>query len=360
VADFMSLALYDPRFGYYARAAQRSGRAGDFFTSVDVGSIFGRLLGVQIAEMLTRLRDSSDTNAAFDLVECGAGNGRLTADVLRCLRTEAPDLYDRTRVHLIEASATARLAQSAVLGELTDRLATSSGALPQSFRGVVYANELVDALPTHQVVMREAGLREVYVAAFENRLVLIEDTPSSPELEAYLERLAVDLEPGWTAEISLMATAWMRDVSRRLERGFAIVIDYGHPAAELYSASHSAGTLTSFSRHTATGADSAQPAWLLNPGEQDLTAHVDFTNLQQTAVAEGMDVLAFLDQTYFLLGLSNLDDPAGRGELSLRERLALKTLLLPGGLGSTMKVLILGKNVGAPSLRGCSYRVRVT
>ena len=138
--------------------------------------------------------------------------------------------------------------------------------------------------------------------------------------------------------------------------GFIILIDYGHDARELYSPAHSAGTLTTFARHQSSGPESPSgaPAWLRNPGEQDLTAHVDFTSVRAAAEAEGLTTIAFLDQTYFLLGLL----PEIRNPQSAIRN--LKTLVMPGGLGSTHKVLILGKGVGAPALRGCSFRVRVT
>jgi SAM-dependent MidA family methyltransferase len=246
---------------------------------------------------------------------------------------------------------------------------------------VLLANELLDALPVHQVVMRAKGLREVYVD-FATRtpvpdtvlgtgarvrcqvpvpgtgdLILREGPPSTPALAEYLDRLGVDLEPGWRVEINLRAVEWIRDAARRLTRGFIILIDYGHEARDLYSASHSAGTLTTFARHRSQGPESpaGTPAWLRQPGDQDLTAHVDFTSVRAAAEAEGLVTLGFMDQTYFLLGL--IDEAA---TLTLSQRLALKTLTMPGGLGSTHKVLILGKGVGAPSLRGCSFGQRVT
>jgi len=150
---------------------------------------------------------------------------------------------------------------------------------------------------------------------------------------------------------------WMRSAARQLRRGFLIVIDYGHAAGELYSPTHSAGTLTTFATHTMAGGEqpASAPAWLDNPGDRDITAHVDFTSVQAAAADEGLTILGFLDQTYFLLGLAAELDTA-----DLKTRLALKTLLLPGGLGSTHKVLILGKDVGSLPLAGCSYRVRVT
>jgi SAM-dependent MidA family methyltransferase len=153
---------------------------------------------------------------------------------------------------------------------------------------------------------------------------------------------------------------WVRGAARRLRRGFMILIDYGHEAGELYSATHAAGTLTSFTRHTSSGAE-AEPAWLRQPGEQDITAHVDFTSVRAAAEAEGMTTLAFLDQTYFVLGLMpHLEHVESQASAMHSRNLQLKTLLMPGGLGSTMKVLILGKGVGTPALRGCSYRMRVT
>jgi SAM-dependent MidA family methyltransferase len=141
-----------------------------------------------------------------------------------------------------------------------------------------------------------------------------------------------------------------------------VLIDYGHDARELYSASHSGGTLTSFARHTMAGADArdTDPPWLLGPGDQDITAHVDFTSVRAAAEAEGLTTLGFLDQTYFLLGLLGAADVPLDETMPLKRRLALRTLLMPGGLGSTMKVLVLGRGVGRPTLRGCSYRQRVT
>jgi SAM-dependent MidA family methyltransferase len=368
VAAFMDLALYDPSFGYYARSPRRSGAAGDFFTSVDVGRLFGELLEVQVAEMAGLL--SPQGTEAIDLVEAGAGSGRLSADLLRAAHRNDPQLYQRVRLHLVEASPRARDAQLETLGDAARRLASSTASLPDRISGVVFANELLDAMPTHQVVMRESGLREVYVSingdCHAGELAVSEGPLSTTRLAQYLERLNVRLEPGWRVEINLHAVEWIRDLARRLERGFVILIDYGHEARELYSVAHSNGTLTTFTRHTVAGPASTQerPAWLVNPGEQDITAHVDFTSIRRAAEDEGLVTLGFLDQTYFLLALAdlenleNLENP--ENSENLKKRLAFKTLVMPGGLGSTMKVLILGKGVGQPALRGCSFAMRAT
>jgi SAM-dependent MidA family methyltransferase len=378
VAAFMDVALYDPEVGYYARAVQRSGRAGDFFTSVDVGSLFGELLAVQLAEMW-RVLDAQHPLPHVEIVEAGAGNGRLSADILRAGRIRDSAWFDAVRLHLVEASARARAAQHETLGDVADRIVSSRPSLPDRFEGVLFANELLDALPAHQVVMREDGLREVYVAdssyadssyadssyvvsglsrtrGDENPLALVEGPLSTPALARYLAAVGAELEPGWRAEVNLRAIDWIRSAARALTRGFIILIDYGHEARELYSASHSAGTLTTFRAHRAGGADSLAPPWLQAPGSQDISAHVDFTSIRAAAEAEGLDTLGFLDQTYFLMGLlPALIDP----EAAIRNP-QWKTLIMPGGLGSTQKVLLFGKGVGTPPLRGCSYKVRVT
>ena len=133
----------------------------------------------------------------------------------------------------------------------------------------------------------------------------VEGPPSTPALADYFSRLGIALEPGWRAEVNLRAIDWIRDASARLRRGFIILIDYGHEARELYSATHAGGTLTSFSRHVMAGPESGAdtPPWLERPGEQDLTAHVDFTSVRAAAEREGLATLGFLDQTYFVLGL---------------------------------------------------------
>jgi SAM-dependent MidA family methyltransferase len=383
VAGFMDLALYDPELGYYARPGRRSGRAGDFFTSVDVGPLFGELLAVQIAEMAQLLRKSPagrsaapvspnnpDRNSGFDLVEAGAGDGRLSADILSALREQDAGAYANLRLHLVEASAAARAAQRATLehasvGRGMEREGFSSTtSLPDSFEGVLIANELLDALPVHQVVMRDAGLHEVFITVKAGELRLVEMPPSTPALQQYLDRLNVRLEPGWRVEINLRAVEWIRDAARCLRRGFIVLIDYGHEAGDLYSVSHSSGTLTTFRGHTSRGPEhgGAPPSWLANPGAQDITAHVDFTSIRLAAEEAGLTTIALLDQTYFLLGLvaSRERDAPRESHYAAARGAALKTLVMPGGLGSTLKVLILGRDVGVPVLRGCSFKIRMT
>ena len=365
VAEFMDLALYHPTLGYYTRAPRRTGRTGDFFTSVDVGPQFGALLATQLDEMHRLL--AATGARMFELVEVGAGNGQLARDVLDAAEVTYPELYAATRLTLVETSAAARRAQLETLGRHRNRLATQGTALPDRVWGVILTNELLDALPTHAVTMTPDGLRELYIGLVGERFVERPGPPSTPELARYLERLGIQPAPGWRGEVNLTAIEWVRSAARRLERGFLILVDYGHVASELYSGSHDAGTLTTFHRHLvdATGADPQQPdgpAWLAWPGEQDITSHVDLTSVREAARAAGLEVLGFVDQTRFLLGLGALDSPdtpMGDSD-ALKHRLALKTLLIPGGLGSTHKVLLLGKQIGTPALRGCSFETVVT
>lgn len=358
VADFMDLALYDPEVGYYSLRARRSGRAGDYFTSVDVGTVFGELLAVQLAEMWRVLAAGAATRPV-DLVEAAAGDGRLAADVMEAAAAHDPRFYEAVRLSLVEVSPAARAAQPGTLGRHTAKLAGTLSSLPSPVDGIIYANELLDALPTHLVVMDpDVGLREVYVDLKGDTLVEREGPPSTPALADHLRWLGVTLPPGSRAEINLRARDWIRSAARCLRRGFLLLIDYGHEAAELLSPTHATGTLTAFHRHTARAG-----TWLVDPGSADITSHVDLTMVRRTAEEEGLDTIGILDQTYFLLGLGlaeRLAADAGDGVERLKRRLALKTLMLPGGLGSVQKVMIFGRSVGKPALRGCSFKMRVT
>jgi SAM-dependent MidA family methyltransferase len=356
VAEFMAFCLYHPTLGYYTRAPRRSGRAGDFVTSVDVSPLFGELLAVQLAEMWRLMGEPP----AFDLVEAGAGDGRLARGVLEAASAADAAFYAAIRLHLVEVSAAARAAHPATLGPHRHRLVSSAPALPPAVAGVILANELLDALPVHLVVMRETGLREVFVTERAGQLVPIEGPPSTPALAAALARAGAALEPGWRAEVRLAADAWVADAAGALTRGFLVLIDYGYEAAELYSAAHATGTLRSARRHAL---DPTPGDWLLDPGARDLTAHVDLTSVRLAAERAGLTTLAALDQTYFLLGLGLADrlaTTAGDAVRGLARRLAAKALVVPGGLGSTHKVLVFGRNVGTPALACTRFRARLT
>ena len=365
-AAYAELALYHPDLGYYTRADRRSGRAGDFFTSVDLGPLFGALLASQLGEMWRLLRSTS-ADKRFDLVEAAAGNGRLARDVLAAAATDDPAFYDAVDLHLVERSGAARDAQAATLGPHACKLASSSAKMPPVVHGAIFANELLDALAPHALAMTADGLREVYVDVDEATGHFVERLGplSSARVQAHIDDRGIALRPGWRAEIVPDAADWVRHAVSSLARGFLLLIDYGHEASELYSETHASGTLATYRRQRiADAADGVPPPWLVDPGECDITAHVDLTLVRDSAEEAGARTLGVLDQTYFLLGLGAigraLQDTREHGVPALRQRLALKSLLVPGGLGSTHKAMIFGKDVGTPALAGCSYRVRAT
>jgi SAM-dependent MidA family methyltransferase len=366
VAAFMELALYHPDHGYYLSRAQRSGRAGDFYTSVDAGPLFGEVLADQLGEMLAlvgeRIESAEEAkdaeaqrhgSAALDLVEAAAGNGRLTRDVLDALQREWPVEYGALRVHLVERSEAARARQAETLGPHATRLASRGAQLPARITGVIVANELLDAMPVHVVAMTARGAREIYVDCDGDRLVEREGPISTPALLPFLDLPGAPMLPGTRAEIGLAAAGWIRDAASRLSRGFVLLFDYGDTAPRLRSLGRPEGTLRAFREHRVSA------RWIDHPGEQDLTAHVDFTALDRAAQAAGLDALGRVDQAKFLLGLGAVERlEAGEATqpqmAALRRRLAAKTLLAPGGIGSTHQAIVFGKNMGSPSLAGLS------
>ncbi|MDO8834925.1 MAG: SAM-dependent methyltransferase, partial [Vicinamibacterales bacterium] len=344
--------------GYYARAAQRSGGAGDFVTSVDIGPLFGALLASNVAGMARSLDDGNPSSepAPVDLVEAAAGNGRLSRDILDALSRRFPALYDRIRLTLVERSASARGAHAATLAAHARHLRASREDLPAGVDGLIFCNELLDAMPVHVVTVTAGGLAEVFVDLVDDRLAERLGPPSTPALGAYFESLGIRLDPGARAEVNLAALAWIREAAAALSRGFLLVIDYGHEAAQLFSSPHAGGTLRTFHRHLAdapatSAAAAGTPPWLIDPGSRDLTTHVDLTSVRRTAEAAGLVTVLDTDQSRFLLGeaersglIFELEAPE-----RLRDRLALKTLLVPGGMGTTHRVLAFAKDVPALS-----------
>lgn len=340
----MELALYHPDAGYYATATRRSGPSGDFVTSVDVGPLFGEMLAVAFAGMWRRL----GAPEAFDLVEAGAGDGRLSRNVLDAAVDADARFYESIRLHLVERSAKGREAAARLLGHHASRVAAITSSLPDRFAGVLFANELIDALPVHVVVMREAGLREIYVDVEDDRLFEREDALSTPALEEHVVLAGPLPRPGCRMEVSLAASEWLHGVARHLVRGFVVLVDYGSEMAASLRTS-STGTLRGYSRHVVHPAGEGRPPWLTAPGECDMTYQVDFQSLRREAEAAGLDVLGLQSQMQFLAGpglAGRIAERAGSDVAGLARRLALKTLLLPEGLGESHRVLLLGKDAG--------------
>jgi SAM-dependent MidA family methyltransferase len=345
LAEYMELALYDPEDGYYSRVRQRSGRQGDFFTNVDVGPLFGELLAVQFEEMW---RVHLGRPSRFDIVEAGAGNGRLSRDVLDAALRQYPDFYDAIRLWVTDVSESARRsAECETLTDHTHRVAGCGPDIPRSVSGVIFANELLDAMPAHAVLMTPMGLQEIYVTEHDGRLAETEGPLSKPAIAEQIAASGGALQVGARAQVSLAASRWVHTAARSLVSGFLLLVDYGRPGNELYSAAHPAGTLATYRSHT------AGQHWLTAPGEQDVTTHVDLTAIRLAAEAAGLQTLGMVDQTYFLSSLGLVDRlQTGDDRAALSRRLAAKTLMMPGGLGSTMKVMVFGRDISGPGLKG--------
>ncbi|MEK7222428.1 MAG: SAM-dependent methyltransferase [Nitrospirota bacterium] len=360
-ADFMEAALYDPEFGYYMTPGPRIGREGDYYTSLDVHPIFAELIGRQVAQA-TEVMGSDD----FTIVEMGAGKGLLARHLLDSYRRVNPALLSRIRYILVERSPAMIRAQQEHLRPLLDKGVSISwtpdlSALPAgSANGVFLSNELVDAFPVHRVVMRPLGLREIFVGWKDEsaevgvggsggRFIEIEAPPFSSALQNYFERIGVVLEVGQRAEVNLRALDWMRQAGTALRRGLVLTIDYGHSAADLYAPTRKAGTLLCYHRHRVSDSP------YVRVGQQDMTAHVDFTSLALAGRDTGLEVTGFTNQLHFLMGLGIESAFAGIDPES-PESVAMRNLLKPDGMGATYKVLVQHKGMPAPRLDGLQSR----
>ena len=299
LARFMERALYEPGIGYYRAAARRPGREGDFLTAPETHPFFGFALARQIEECWERLGRPDP----FVIREYGPGMGTLAYDILAALATYHPEAAASTRYRLCDVNAhrldEALAAMAEVgLGEIVTA-ETPAAAAASPIEGVVLANEVADALPCHQVVVRDGALRERFVAWGDAAgwFTLVEGD-LSPALAAFepVARLAAEgvdiaaLPDGSVLELCPAAADWIAEAGNGLRRGYALVIDYGYPAPELYSGHRLGGLLRGSREHTVT----ADP--LEAVGEQDLTAHVDFSLLMDAARAAGMAVAGLTTQ----------------------------------------------------------------
>jgi len=349
-AEFMRECLYHPEHGYYSRLAMR--RRGDYYTSVDVHPIFGRLIGRQLAEMW-RLLGSPQ---AFLVVESGAGVGKLAANVLDFAARELPEFYAATEYVAVEFSAERRAKHSAALGAHIARGRASSAAqIPSEIAAAcIFSNELLDALPTHRVVTQDSRLREIYVDLQDGGFIETLREPSTPALARYFQEQGIALPEGHQAEACLDACRWIEDAGRSIAQGFVMTIDYGHEAPALYNEHHNRGTLLAYREHQVT------ENILDAPGEQDLTAHVNFTALEYCGRRAGLQKTGLVTQSQFLVALGRANEFAdlyepGQSEVEkLRARLSLKNLIHPEGMGEKFQVLIQHKGVENPLLTGLS------
>jgi SAM-dependent MidA family methyltransferase len=347
-SEYMRECLYHPQFGYYSRPEAR--RFPDFYTSVDVHPIFGCLLARQLAEMWDALGKPSE----FIAVEAGAGLGRLAAQILEFAAQKLPEFYAALRYVTVEQSAARRERHRETLrAHLENGTAESRAEFPPEIpAGCIFSNELLDAFPAHRVLFDRGALREMYVGLTGENLTEQVGPLSSAELEGYFQEQQITLREGQQAEVNLDACRWIMDVGRRLGRGFVLTVDYGHEARELYNERNMRGTLLAYSGHRAT------EDFFASPGEQDLTAHVNFTALDLWGRRAGLERTGCVSQMAFLVALgrgnefADLYDEGASEVQRVRARLLLKTLINPEGMGETFQVFIQHKGIAQPRLTG--------
>ena len=347
-AEYMEACLYHPEHGYYAKADWQPRE--DYFTNVDARPVFGRLLARQLREMWTRL----GSPIPFSLIEAGAGTGDLAKQILDFAAQQWREFYEALEYVAVERSPVRRVAQrNALAAHLAAGHAKSAAEIPDDFAcGCVFSNELLDAMPVHWVTEEHGELREIYVAQGNSGLCEQTRPLSSPALSRYFAEQGIELSAGQRAEICLAAAKWMEEIGRKLRRGFVLTIDYGHQAQELYDERHMRGTLLAYEGHRAS------EDYFRAPGEQDLTAHVNFTAMERWGRRAGLVPVGLTSQTDFLLALarhSNFEDlQSDRMDRNQQERarLLFKTLIHPEGMGGTFQVLIQHKRVDAAHLAG--------
>jgi len=365
----MDLALYNPQQGYYATNVAKIGAAGDFFTSPHLGRDFGELLAEQLVEMWQVMGQP----VPFTLIEMGAGQGLIAADLLCYVQSQHPDFFAVLEYVIVEkavalvAEQQQRLQDFVKWGHL--HWLTLEEIEPDSIVGCCFSNELVDAFPVQRVVIANNTLQEIYVSIQESpssaAFTEVIAAPSTPRLAAYFDLVELDWASSaypevYRSEVNLAALDWISAIAARLRRGYLLTIDYGYTAAQYYNPARSQGTLQCHYRHT-TNDDPYS-----HVGQQDITAHVDFTALERQGALSGLEKVGFTQQGLFLMGLGLGDrltaNNQGENNVSLsdtlRRREALHLLMNPLGLGG-FGVLIQSKGLEKTyPLQGLSPRLR--
>ncbi|PSB10233.1 hypothetical protein C7B61_10210 [filamentous cyanobacterium CCP1] len=360
-AEFMDLALYHPQHGYYSTKQALGGIQDDFFTSPHLGADFGELLARQFAQMWERL----DRPFPFTLVEMGAGQGLLVQDILRYLHRHHFECFEALEYVVVEKTSALIAEQQRRLQGLTKswnhlRWCSWDEIPSRSIVGCCFSNELVDAFPVHQVAVESGELQEVYVtvghegagvgdqgSSFAECLAAL----STPRIMEYFQQVDIPLPSdrypeGYRTEVNLAALDWLSTVADRLQRGYLLTIDYGYPAQRYYSPARTQGTLQCYYQH----AHHSDPYRAI--GRQDITAHVDFTALEQYGQQFGLETIGFTQQGLFLMALGLGDRIASLSTAPsdiplqdlLRRRESLHALINPMGLGN-FGVLIQGKGL---------------
>ena len=361
---YMAMCLYDPALGFYSRNAEQFGKAGDFYTSSDVHAVYGRLLARQFEEMWRVL----DRPSEIEIVEFGPGRGLFAQDVLDWSEKKFPEFFAAQHYRLVESSPSLRTKLQQTLqrhievgkASLGNEADTDPAARASQGRKtpdlatptIVFANEFFDALPV-EIISAEGQL---HVDGKDGKFI---ETflPPTPEALQYLDQYSVHPEPGERVEASLESLHAMNRICASLRRGFIIAVDYGYSRAEQLEGRHR-DTVMTYRQH------SASPNPYEAPGEQDITAHVNFTALAATAENNGLQPQPLLTQSQFLMGIGEATQFADAfAECRLPQEhakvaLQLKHLVTPSGMGETFHVLVASKNVDparVSALSGLSF-----
>ena len=347
-AEYMDLVLYHPQYGYYSSGAVEIGAKGDFFTAVSLGKDFGELLAKQLFQMWQKLNCPDD----FSLVEMGAGNGELAKDILSYLQEYHRDFIEVANYTIIEKSPKLRERQQQILAEFSDmnlNWKSWDEISDNELIGCLFSNELIDALPVNQIVINNQKLQEVFIVEEAEKIREKYDDLSTAKLQEYFDLVEIDIAQtdypqDYRTEVNLSSLEWLETISKKLQKGYLLTIDYGYPAIKYYHPQRSQGTLKCYYQHRHHN----NP--YVNLGLQDITSHVDFTALENYGTKLGLEKVGFTKQAIFLmaLGLSDRLQELSTGKYNIQEifnrRDALHQLINPTGLGG-FGVLIQGKNL---------------
>ena len=338
--DFMEMALYYPKLGYYTSDHEKFGKNGDYYTSSLLSNMYGQMIGLQLEEMWQIMDKNPIT-----VVEYGAGSGFLCLDILNYLQNNVP-LYEHLNYYIIEKSGYLRKKQQALLGDKVRWVNTISEL--KEINGCVLSNEVVDNFSVHLVVM-EDELMEVFVDyTHEFREIL---KPAADDLKNYFAQQNVRLPAGYRTEINLQAHEWIKEIADSLHRGFMMTIDYGFLSDELYSAERKTGTLACYYKH----AVNFDP--YVNIGQQDITAHVNFSALHLWGKSYGLESGGFCNQYYFLhsLGLASHLRKLEQEQFPANKEAFNQLYQLLMEMGKKFKVLIQQKGINTRSVKGMQF-----
>ena len=335
---FMEMALYHPDHGYYASGKANVGKGGDFFTSVSVGAIYGRILASICREVWERLGRPVE----FTIVEQGANDGAMAADILRAICGAEDDLSRSLRFLIVEPFEVNRNRQQGKLKELPNvTWITSLEELPQ-FTGIHLSNELLDAFPVDSLRWNGNDWEEECVESRDGLLDWTSRPIQDPELQAAAGHLPKGLSTGFRVEINRGIQPWLSTLQAKLNRGIVLTVDYGQAGQDRYAPHRADGTLLAYQKHERFNDPLPQP------GDRDISAQVDFTAFTRSARESGFEILGYSDQHHFLVGaaepwLRSLGDFSVRSDAAQKDLRALQTLLNPGTMGIQFKAIGLGK-----------------